>query len=81
MAALLAALTNADMDGRVIVDGAAGTLRFVLLNAAAHFTKASLDRSLSSDSSWRRHQNATPSVSDVHALNSSVGLLLLPHDR
>ena len=40
LAAFLAALTNADADGRVIVDGAAGTLRFVLLNAAAHFSEA-----------------------------------------
>ena len=40
LAAFLAALTNADADGRVIVDGTAGTLRFVLLNAAAHFSKA-----------------------------------------
>ena len=43
VAALLAALTNADADGRVIVDNAAGTLRFILLNAAAHFKKASVD--------------------------------------
>ena len=41
LAAFLTALTNANVDGRVIVDAAAGTLRFVLLNAAAHFTKAS----------------------------------------
>jgi hypothetical protein len=40
LAAFLAALTNADADGRVIADGAAGTLRYVLLNAAAHFSKA-----------------------------------------
>ncbi|GAB4815219.1 hypothetical protein N2152v2_002265 [Parachlorella kessleri] len=33
------ALTNVDSDGRVIVDRQAGTLRFVLLNAAAHFAK------------------------------------------
>ena len=32
-------LTNADADGRLIVDAAGGTLTFVLLNAAAHFTK------------------------------------------
>ena len=49
LAAFLAALTNADADGRVIVDGAAGTLRFVLLNAAAHFSKARC---------WRRGDTA-----------------------
>lgn len=32
-------LTNADVDGRIIVDAASGSLKFVLLNAAAHFTK------------------------------------------
>ena len=45
MAAFLAALTNADADGRVIVDDAAGTLRFVLLNAAAHFSKVGAQHS------------------------------------
>jgi len=45
VAALLASLTAADTDGRVIVDGAAATLRFVLLNAAAHFAKVSLSGS------------------------------------
>lgn len=33
----LTALTNADADGRIIVDPPAGTAKFVLLNAAAHF--------------------------------------------
>ena len=37
---LAAALTNADADGRVVVDAAAQTVKFVLLNAAAHFGKA-----------------------------------------
>ena len=32
-------LTNDDEDGRIIVDLAAGSLKFVLLNAAAHFSK------------------------------------------
>ena len=32
-------LTNADVDGRIIVDASGGALKFVLLNAAAHFTK------------------------------------------
>ena len=36
---LAAALTNADTDGRVVVDAAAQTVKFVLLNAAAHFGK------------------------------------------
>lgn len=36
---LAAALTNADADGRVVVDAAAQTVKFVLLNAAAHFGK------------------------------------------
>ena len=31
------ALTNEDADGRVVVDRPGGSLRFVLLNAAAHF--------------------------------------------
>ena len=33
------ALNNADADGRVIVDAPGGTLKFLLLNAAAHFAK------------------------------------------
>lgn len=37
---LAAALTNADSDGRVVVDTAARTVKFVLLNAAALFGKA-----------------------------------------
>ena len=32
-------LTNADADGRIILDTAACRLKFVLLNAAAHFSK------------------------------------------
>ena len=31
------ALTHADSDGRIVVDKAAGALKFVSLNAAAHF--------------------------------------------
>ena len=30
-------LTNADADGRIVVDLSAATLKFVSLNAAAHF--------------------------------------------
>ena len=40
LVALMAAHTNADADGRVVVDAAARTVKFVLLNAAAHFGKA-----------------------------------------
>jgi len=36
---LAAALTSADSDGRVVVDAAAHTVKFVLLNAAALFGK------------------------------------------
>lgn len=35
----MAALNNADADGRILVNSQAGTLKFVLLNAAAHFAK------------------------------------------
>ena len=35
----MASLTNADADGRILLDPAAGTLKFLLLNAAAHFSK------------------------------------------
>jgi hypothetical protein len=35
----LGALTNADADGRIILNQPAGTAKFVLLNAAAHFRK------------------------------------------
>jgi hypothetical protein len=53
LVALMAALTNADADGRVVVDAAARTVKFVLLNAAAHFGKArSTCQCLCS--SWRR---------------------------
>lgn len=37
----MASLTNADADGRILLDPAAGTLKFLLLNAAAHFSKVS----------------------------------------
>jgi chromosome transmission fidelity protein 1 len=37
LVAFLQALTNNDADGRVIIDPGAATLKFVLLNAAAHF--------------------------------------------
>ena len=36
---VISGLTNADADGRVILDTTALTLKFVLLNAAAHFSK------------------------------------------
>ncbi len=36
---LASALNNADADGRMIVDATAKTLKFVLLNAGAHFVK------------------------------------------
>ena len=69
VAALLAALTTADADGRVIVDGAAGTLRFVLLNAAAHFAKASLK--------WPRTSDHPATASDLVPLQRApVGLCL-----
>lgn len=35
----MAALTNADADGRILLDYQAVSLKFVLLNAAAHFAK------------------------------------------
>lgn len=35
----MTALNNTDADGRILVDTTAGTLKFVLLNAAAHFAK------------------------------------------
>ena len=38
----LGALTNADADGRIILDPTAATAKFVLLNAAAHFRKVCL---------------------------------------
>lgn len=37
----MAGLNNADADGRILLDPAAGTLKFLLLNAAAHFSKVS----------------------------------------
>ena len=37
----MAALTNADADGRILVDYQAANLKFVLLNAAAHFAQVS----------------------------------------
>jgi hypothetical protein len=39
LVALASALNNADADGRVVVDVPAGTIKFILLNAAAHFVK------------------------------------------
>ena len=39
LVSLASALNNTDADGRVVVDAAGGTLKFLLLNAAAHFTK------------------------------------------
>ena len=39
LVSLASALNNTDADGRVIIDAAGGTLKFLLLNAAAHFTK------------------------------------------
>ena len=38
----MAGLNNADADGRIILDPAVGTLKFLLLNAAAHFSKVRL---------------------------------------
>jgi len=38
----MSGLTNADADGRVILDTTACSLKFVLLNAAAHFSKVQL---------------------------------------
>lgn len=39
LVSLASALNNADADGRVVIDVAGGTLKFLLLNAAAHFAK------------------------------------------
>ena len=39
LVALASALNNTDADGRVVIDTVTGTLKFLLLNAAAHFTK------------------------------------------
>ena len=41
LVSLASALNNTDADGRIVVDAAGGTLKFLLLNAAAHFTKVS----------------------------------------
>ena len=38
----MAGLNNADADGRVVLDSGARVLKFVLLNAAAHFSKVCL---------------------------------------
>ncbi len=38
----MSGLTNADGDGRIIMDTTACSLKFVLLNAAAHFSKVQL---------------------------------------
>ena len=35
----MTALNNTDADGRILVDAKGGHLKFVLLNAAAHFAK------------------------------------------
>lgn len=40
LVSLAAALNNADADGRMVVDKSEGSIKFVLLNAAAHFVKA-----------------------------------------
>jgi hypothetical protein len=37
----LESLNNLDADGRIITDKSAGTFKFVLLNAAAQFSKVS----------------------------------------
>ena len=37
--AFFCGLNNRNSDGRIITDGVAGTFKFVLLNAAAHFSK------------------------------------------
>ena len=42
----MAGLNNADADGRILLDPAASTLKFLLLNAAAHFSKVSFSRSV-----------------------------------
>ena len=39
LVSLASALNNADADGRVVIDAAGGSLKFLLLNAAAHFAK------------------------------------------
>lgn len=39
LVSLASALNNADADGRMIINVASGTLKFLLLNAAAHFAK------------------------------------------
>ena len=40
--AMAAALNNADADGRIIIDPSGPSLKFILLNAAAHFAKVCL---------------------------------------
>lgn len=39
LVAIAAALNNADADGRILVDAHAQSIKFVLLNGAAHFVK------------------------------------------
>ena len=39
LVSLASALNNADADGRVVIDTAGETLKFLLLNAAGHFAK------------------------------------------
>ncbi len=43
---LASALNNADADGRIIVDAAALTIKFILLNAGAHFAKVHFSSSV-----------------------------------
>ena len=47
LVSLASALNNADADGRIVIDAAGGSLKFLLLNAAAHFAK--VIRSLTKD--------------------------------
>ncbi len=46
LVSLASALNNADADGRVVIDAAGGSLKFLLLNAAAHFAKVWLPLSV-----------------------------------
>lgn len=60
----MAALNNADADGRILVDCQAGTLKFVLLNAAAHFAKVRSSQ----------HDCGLAVVTWVSGIASSVGV-------
>lgn len=42
LVSFLRSLKNPDTDGRIIIDPAASTCKFILLNAAAHFGKVGL---------------------------------------